>query len=260
LASTLHERQRQDWRELRFEPFDAGQVRRALEQLAREMVKARRRPMQADPSAVEGEATVPRLQDAAGAAAAKPQPSAPRQKFSKESLEQFGRRMDAIREQAKLPKLGAEETDRPQDRSPLTAGSVFRDIDAPWCPELVVIPPGEFMMGSTEAERAWAIEQGAEREWVEREKPRHLVRIAYPLAVSRYPVTFEQYGHFARTTGRAQPGDEASGRRRRPVINVDWEDAKSFVAWLSVQTAQRYRLLSEAEWEYACRAGSTTRY
>ena len=50
------------------------------------------------------------------------------------------------------------------------------------------------------------------------------------------------------------------GRGGRPVINVDWEDAKAFVAWLSVQTGQRYRLLSEAEWEYACRAGTTTRY
>ena len=52
----------------------------------------------------------------------------------------------------------------------------------------------------------------------------------------------------------------AGAAGRRPVINVDWEDAKSFVAWLSVQTGQSYRLLSEAEWEYACRAGTTTRY
>jgi formylglycine-generating enzyme required for sulfatase activity len=139
-------------------------------------------------------------------------------------------------------------------------GTVFRDKDAEWCPELVVTPPGEFMMGSTEAERQWAIEQGAKREWLEREKPQHLVRIAYPLAVGRYPVTFEEYGHFARTTGRAQPEDGEWGRGRRPVINVDWEDAKSFAAWLSVQTGQSYRLLSEAEWEYACRAGTTSRY
>ena len=75
---------------------------------------------------------------------------------------------------------------------------MFRDMDAPWCPELVVIPPGEFVMGSTEAERQWAMEQGRQREWVEWEKPQHLVRIAYPLAVGRYPVTFEEYDHFAR--------------------------------------------------------------
>ena len=50
------------------------------------------------------------------------------------------------------------------------------------------------------------------------------------------------------------------GPGRRPVINVDWDDAKAFAAWLSVQTGHAYRLLSEAEWEYACRAGTTTRY
>ena len=96
LAKTLHERHRQDWRELRFEPFEAANVRRALERLAREIVKARRRPMIARQS------------------------------------------------------------------GPPEVGTVFRDVDAPWCPELVVIPPGEFMMGSTEAEREWAVEQGRE--------------------------------------------------------------------------------------------------
>jgi hypothetical protein len=85
----------------------------------------------------------------------------------------------------------AEQAAEPQKtEKPLKPSSVFRDIDAPWCPELVVIPPGEFMMGSTEAECEWAIEQGAAREWVEWEKPQHRVRIAYPLAVGQYPVTF----------------------------------------------------------------------
>jgi hypothetical protein len=71
-------------------------------------------------------------------------------------------------------------------------------------------------------------------------------------------VTFRQYGHFARATGRQQPGNKGWGRGRRPVINVTWDDAKAFAAWLSVQTGQPYRLLSEAEWEYACRAATTT--
>jgi formylglycine-generating enzyme required for sulfatase activity len=87
-----------------------------------------------------------------------------------------------------------------------------------------------------------------------------LVRIAYSLAVGRYPLTFQEYSHFARSTGRAQPSDEGWGRGRRPVINVDLKDAKSFIAWLSVQSGQAYRLLSEAEWEYACRGGTMTRY
>ena len=80
------------------------------------------------------------------------------------------------------------------------------------------------------------------------------------MAVGRFPVTFEQYDHFARSSARDPLRDEGWGRGRRPVINLDWEDAGAFAAWLSVRTGQRYRLLSEAEWEYACRAGTTTRY
>jgi formylglycine-generating enzyme required for sulfatase activity len=137
-------------------------------------------------------------------------------------------------------------------------GAVLRD--APWCPELVVIPPGAFMMGSTEAERRWAVDHDARWEWVENEQPRHRVEIAYPLAVGRFLVTFEQYDRFARITRRAEPGDDGWGRGQRPVIKVSWEDAKAYVDWLAAETGQPYRLLSEAEWEYACRAGTMTRY
>jgi formylglycine-generating enzyme required for sulfatase activity len=114
-----------------------------------------------------------------------------------------------------------------------------------WCPELVVIPPGEFMMGSTEAEK---------------ERPQHQAQIAYSLAVGRSPVTFEEYGHFARIAGREPPYDEGWGRGRRPAINVSWNDAGAYVEWLSAATGQPYRLLSETEWEHACRAGTATRY
>jgi formylglycine-generating enzyme required for sulfatase activity len=168
-----------------------------------------------------------------------------------------------IREQVEEAEVrrGAEQAAEPQKtEKPLKHGTVFRDKDEPWCPEMVVIPPGEFMMGSTEAERQWAVEEGTKQERMEPEKPQHLVRIDYSLVVGRYPVTFEEYGQFASSTGRAQPHDEGWGRSTRPAINVDWEDAKSFAAWLSVQTDQPYRLLSEAEWEYACRAGTTSRY
>ena len=81
---------------------------------------------------------------------------------------------------------------------PLQPGTIFRDIDELWCPELAVIPPGEFMMGSTEAEK---------------ERPQHRVQIAYPLAVGRYPVTFEECDHFARIAGREPPRDEGTGPR-----------------------------------------------
>jgi formylglycine-generating enzyme required for sulfatase activity len=128
--------------------------------------------------------------------------------------------------------------------------TVFRDIDAPWCPELVVIPPGEFLMGSPDTDP----------EAYDAEKPQHRVRIAYPLAVGRYPVTFEEYDHFCERTRRQLPDDSGSGRGRRPVINVSWDDAKAYVEWLAVEAGKPYRLLTEAEWEYACRAGTTTRY
>ena len=130
----------------------------------------------------------------------------------------------------------------------------------PWRPELVVIDPGTFLMGSTEAERQWAVEQGANPARVQWERPQHEVRIDYGFEVARYPVTFEEYDHFAEAMGREKPDDESWGRGRRPVINVSWKDAKAYVDWLSDVTGEAYRLPSEAEWEYACRAGTTTRH
>jgi formylglycine-generating enzyme required for sulfatase activity len=224
LATAIHERQRYDLRQLRHHGFSTRKMAIEIERLARAIRDAKRR----------GAAPVPHP---------RPQPGA----VSGALGGTFG--SDSVARTVLTP-IGFE----------LSPGTVFRDIDAPWCPELVMIPPGEFMMGSTAAEREWAVEQGGQWALVEREKPQHLVRIAYSLAVGRYPITFEEYGYFARTTARAQPDDKGWGRGRRPVINVNWEDAKSFVAWLSFQTGQSYRLLSEGEWEYACRAGTTTRF
>jgi formylglycine-generating enzyme required for sulfatase activity len=122
--------------------------------------------------------------------------------------------------------------------------------DPPFASELVVLPAGEFMMGSFKEE-----EDALDREW-----PRHHVTIGCRFAIGRYPVTFYEYDQFCEATRRRKPGDERWGRGRLPVINVSWRDAQAYIDWLSQETSRVYRLPSEAEWEYACRAGTTTRY
>ncbi len=94
----------------------------------------------------------------------------------------------------------------------------------------------------------------------ENERPPRDVTFQHAFAIARFPVTFAEYDAFAHATGRPLPWDRGMGRERRPAINVSWNDAQAYCAWLSGQTGQQWRLLCEAEWEAACRSGTTTDY
>ena len=160
-----------------------------------------------------------------------------------------------------------------QARQPKVPGTVFRDnlADGGQGPEMVVVPAGRFRMGSGNGDSD--------------EKPVHLVRISRDFAVGKYEVTVGEFRAFVRATGYttdvengdgchiAWPGSpvykpaDASWRKpgfaqgaAHPVTCVSWNDAMAFVEWLSEQSAQAYRLPTEAEWEYAARGGSTTAY
>jgi formylglycine-generating enzyme required for sulfatase activity len=163
----------------------------------------------------------------------------------------------------------------PTPTSPVAdAEGVLRDrfIDGSGSgPELVLIPTGRFQMGSPEHERKKAIEAGAQLAWLERETPQRWVGIEQPIAMGRYPVTVGEWRRFVSDTGWRQDDDgqkaevswnapEFYQTDQHPVIGISWYDAQQYIAWLTEKTGQLYRLPSEAEWEYACRAGTRTAF
>lgn len=156
---------------------------------------------------------------------------------------------------------------------------------------LVLIPPGEFLMGSTEEEQTRFLKHAnaVQDEWIiqriPRESPRHRVRITRPFWLSRHEVTRGQFRQFVETTGHSTEAErgERTGygivdnewvsdarftwsadlgfpqTDEHPVVNVSWNDAQAFCQWLSQeQDAAKFSLPTEAQWEYACRAGTTT--
>ena len=111
-------------------------------------------------------------------------------------------------------------------------------------PELVVLAAGSFLQGSSSLSTVFE------------ERPQREVQLQR-FAISVTEVTFAQYDAFVSAAGGQQPMDQNWGRNFRPVINVSWDDARAYAAWLSSQTGHRYRLPTESEWEYAARAGTS---
>ena len=115
-------------------------------------------------------------------------------------------------------------------------------------PELIRLQGGAFIMG----------EQGTSGTLYER--PLREVQVG-EFSIGKYEVSFDEWDACHRDGGcLKEVDDEGWGRGKLPVINVNWIDAQQYVAWLSEKTGQKYRLPSEAEWEYAARAGTSTRY
>ena len=122
-------------------------------------------------------------------------------------------------------------------------------------PKMVALPAGEFMMGPTPDEPIQ----------LAKEQPPHKVTISRPFAISQHEITFAEFDMFVAATGYRMPSDKGWGtlhwgRTNMPVFDVSWHDAQRYVEWLSQQTGELYYLPSEAQWEYAARAGTTTAF
>lgn len=155
--------------------------------------------------------------------------------------------VDQAQAQGVYPDIGPREIPMApiiQPGQELKPGVIFRDCEA--CPEMVVIPPGLFLMGSDKHKS---------------EKPRRLIRFRKPFAIGRFETTHEQWqACLDAGTCKHKPHDHNWGTNRMPVINVSHAMVKNYAKWLSQTTGQKYRLPSEAEWEYVARAGSKKNY
>ncbi len=168
-----------------------------------------------------------------------------RQEVQKEKLERIRQEAAEAERRRQEQEAAARKAESNQEKK---AGRKFRDCEV--CPEMVVVPAGAFAMGSPSGESGRYADEG----------PRHQVKMWYPFAVGVYEVTFEEWDACvdAGGCGGYVPDDKGWGRGKRPVINVNWNDAQAYVQWLSNKTSAEYHLLSESEWEYVARAGTNT--
>lgn len=228
----------------------AAAAKMAKARIAAEKVAAVREAAVREASAREAAAREAAAREAAAREAAAreaaAQEAAARETAAREAQAREAAAREAAAREAAVKMALAREAAATQARAARAQprfGTVFRDCAE--CPELVWLPQGDFIMGEPSAAIG----------------PQHVVRISYLLAVGRFEVTFDEWDVCVATGGcRRRPHDSGWGRGRQPVINVSWADAQQYAAWLSRRTGKPYRLLSEAEWEYAARAGTEVRY
>lgn len=154
---------------------------------------------------------------------------------------------------------------------PQAVGTVFRDpftaqFQPGQGPLMVMLPTGHFLMGSPESERKTALRAGAQASWLKHETPQHRVYITETIAMGKHPLTVGEWRQFVQATAWrdesefnwANPGFPQD--EHHPVVWISWDDVQLYCSWLSEATGHVYRMATEAEWEFACRAGSTSAF
>jgi formylglycine-generating enzyme required for sulfatase activity len=256
VISIIAKRQYLDWREFRHRDVNSTDVKEAIERfcahisnaLHRSWLSPDERKEQEEAAALQRaeaerkrqEAETKRREEEARKRAAEAQ--------ARERADHERRKHEAEAKQRRPVEVGALGSSKVQFFVPGEGKAErFKDLDVG--PELVVVPAGSFTMGSLASEAGRNAGEG----------PRHRVTFAKPFAVGRFALTFDEWDACIADggTNRYKPSDRDWGRGRQPVINVSWDDAKAYVAWLSKKTGKSYRLLSEAEWEYVTRTGTT---
>jgi formylglycine-generating enzyme required for sulfatase activity len=273
VLSVVAKRQYVDWRSYRYVSVDTPAFGQAIDQFCGKIAETlrrrwispeERRQLQAEAKRgaeheerVRQEAEVKRLAEERERlrkeALAKKRAEEEAQK--RQEAKRRGEHEERVRQEAEAKRL-AEERERlrviplePAQERALKAGDSFKE--GADCPEMIVVPAGRFLMGSPAG-------QGDDNE-----RPQHEVIIAKSFAVAKFAVTFDEWDACAARGGcRRDVSDnwQGWGRGRRPVINVSWDDAQAYVKWLFGITGKPYRLLSEAEYEHAARAGAETAY